>query len=32
MDRSHIKKRLPYSGTLKETGRVEDRKTAGEDQ
>jgi hypothetical protein len=23
--------RLPYSGTLKETGREEDRKTAGED-
>jgi hypothetical protein len=24
--------RLPYSGTLKETGREGDRKTAGEDQ
>jgi hypothetical protein len=24
--------RLPYFGTLKETGREEDRKTAGEDQ
>jgi hypothetical protein len=24
--------RLPYSGTLKETGREEDSKTAGEDQ
>jgi hypothetical protein len=24
--------RLPYSGPLKETGREEDRKTAGEDQ
>jgi hypothetical protein len=24
--------RLPYFGTLKETGREEDRKTAAEDQ
>jgi len=24
--------RLPYSGTLRETGREEDRETAGEDR
>ena len=34
MDRSHIKKRgwLRYFGTLRETGREEDREIAGEDQ
>jgi hypothetical protein len=37
MDWSHIKKterhqRLPYFGTLRETGREEDREIAGEDR